>query len=81
MAFATPDEIVREWSEVTGLKATASRADGEAWKQGILPYVGSEKAAEELLQNMRLMAEFGYFGGEGLEGNEEVSFLFGTVFL
>lgn len=72
VTFATPEEIVREWSEVTGAQATAVRVEGEAWKQGILPYVGSEKAAEELLQNMRLMAEFGYFGGEGLEGNEEI---------
>ena len=34
VAYKTPEEIVAEWSEVTGAKATAVVADPEQWKAG-----------------------------------------------
>jgi hypothetical protein len=72
VAYATREEIVKEWSAVTGAKATAVMADDEKWKAGLRSFGMSEEAAEELLQNMQLMDRFGYYGGEGLEESQKV---------
>ncbi|OBT70310.1 hypothetical protein VE03_00286 [Pseudogymnoascus sp. 23342-1-I1] len=72
VAYVTPAEIAEEWSAVTGKKAEAVVADGTAWKAELTSYGLSEVAAEELYQNMRLMDEFGYYGGAPLEESQEI---------
>ncbi|KFY67739.1 hypothetical protein V496_01413 [Pseudogymnoascus sp. VKM F-4515 (FW-2607)] len=72
VAYVTPEEIASEWSAVTGKKAKAVVADGKAWKAELTGYGLSEVAAEELLQTMRLMGEFGYYGGAPLEESHKI---------
>ncbi|KFZ03241.1 hypothetical protein V502_11105, partial [Pseudogymnoascus sp. VKM F-4520 (FW-2644)] len=72
VAYVTPAEIASEWSAVTGQKAEAVVADGKAWKAQLTSYGMSEVAAEELYQNMRLMNEFGYYGGAPLEESHKI---------
>lgn len=74
VVYATPAEIASEWSAVTGAKAAAVVADPTGWKAQLVGHGMSEEAAEELYQNMRLMPEFGYFGGASLEESQKVSF-------
>lgn len=75
VAYKTAEEVAQEFSTVTGTTATATVADRAAWKAELTGFGLSELAAEELLQNMRLMDEFGYYGGEGLEDSQRVSFV------
>lgn len=75
VAYVTPAEIASEWSAVTGAKAAAVVADPNGWKAQLVGHGMSEEAAEELYQNMRLMPEFGYFGGAPLEESQKVSFV------
>lgn len=74
VAYVTPAEIASEWSAVTGAKAEAVVADVKAWKAQLVGYGMTEALAEEMYQNMRLMAEFGYYGGAPLEESHKVSF-------
>ncbi|OBT75595.1 hypothetical protein VF21_05854 [Pseudogymnoascus sp. 05NY08] len=72
VAYMTTAEIAAEWSAVTGKKAQAVVADPKAWKAQLVSYGLSEVAAEELYQNMRLMDEFGYYGGAPLEESQKI---------
>lgn len=69
----TPAEIASDWSAVTGKKAAAVVADVKPWKAQLVSYGLTEHLAEEMYENMRLMAEFGYFGGAPLEESQKVS--------
>jgi uncharacterized protein YbjT (DUF2867 family) len=74
--YYTVDQIVKEFKEVypeAGKNAAAVELP-EAVFKGILVQVGQpEEAAEELTQNMRLMNEFGYYGGADLNESQKVS--------
>lgn len=74
VAYATTAEIAKEWSAVTGKEAKAVVVDPKVWKAQLNSFGLSEEAAEELYQNMRLMDEFGYYGGAPLEESQKVSF-------
>ncbi|OJJ46841.1 hypothetical protein ASPZODRAFT_131733 [Penicilliopsis zonata CBS 506.65] len=68
-AYTTPIEIVqvlREESSGAGQDVVYSQLPHDVFK-GALGSLGMpEPVQEELLQNMRLMAEFGYYGGDSL---------------
>lgn len=73
--YYTPADIVREFKETfpeagatAGFLSTPHEAFLEAMKGIGLP----DFAAEELLENMRLMDEGGYFGGASLEGSKAI---------
>jgi uncharacterized protein YbjT (DUF2867 family) len=74
--YYTVAEIVKEFQEQypeAGKTAKAVELPHEVFK-GILAKAGTpEESAEELLQNMRLMNEFGYYGGADLKESHEVS--------
>jgi hypothetical protein len=74
--YYTVEEIVKEFKEQypeAGEHATAVQLPHAVFK-GILAAAGTpEESAEELLQNMRLMSEYGYYGGADLKESHEVS--------
>ncbi|KFX99597.1 hypothetical protein O988_03742 [Pseudogymnoascus sp. VKM F-3808] len=72
VAYVTPAEIASDWSAVTGKKAAAVVADVKPWKAQLVSYGLTEHLAEEMYENMRLMAEFGYFGGAPLEESQKI---------
>lgn len=71
-AYYTPAEIVDQFKELfpnTGKKTVFSQLPGDVFK-GIMASTGApEPVQEELLQNMRLMPEFGYYGGEKVDSS------------
>jgi hypothetical protein len=72
--YYTCDEIVELFKKTypeAGKTARYNELPHQAYKDGILAW-GNEHAAEELLQNMRLMNEYGYYGGEPLEESAEI---------
>jgi len=73
--YYTVEEIVKEFKEQypeAGKDATAVQLPHAVFK-GILAAAGTpEESAEELLQNMRLMSEYGYYGGADLKQSHEV---------
>ena len=75
-AYYTPTQILDQFKELfpnTGKKAAYSQLPGDVFK-GIMASTGApEVIQEEMLQNMRLMPEFGYYGGEKLEPSLAVS--------
>lgn len=74
--YYTIEEIVRQFQEVfpeAGKTAKAVQLPHQVFK-GILAMGGMpEESQEELLQNMRLMDEFGYYGGADLDESHSVS--------
>lgn len=77
-AYYTPREIVDQFKELfpnTGKKTAFSRLPDQVFK-GIIGSRGApEPVQEEMLQNMRLMPEFGYYGGDKLDSSLAVSLL------
>lgn len=71
-AYMFPAEIVAQWAEVKGVEAHAVQVDHAVYKGAMVSAGMQEKVAEELLQNMRLMEEFGYYGGAKLEESQKV---------
>lgn len=61
MDYYTAPQIIKEFTEVTGLKAEVVRVPGETFKSFI-----PAPMAEELLENMLLLEDPGYYGGESL---------------
>ena len=59
-----------------GKGAQAVEIGHDVFKAGLGKAGVGEAVQEELLQNFRLLSEFGYFGGEGLEESHKVC-LFG----
>lgn len=76
--YYTPTQIVETFKELfptVGKDATFKRLPDAAFK-GILAATGApEPIQEEMLQNMRLMPEFGYYGGDTLASSHAVSLL------
>ena len=76
-AYYTPAQIVQEFKQVfpSGAKdAGYNQLPGDVFK-GIMASTGApEIVQEEMLQNMRLMPEFGYYGGESLDSSLAVRF-------
>ena len=77
-ACYTPAQIVEEFKEVfpeNGKKTNFVQLPGDVFK-GILGGMGMpEPIQEAVLQNMRLLGEFGYFGGDKLEPSLAVGLL------
>ena len=75
--YYTPDQIVEQFKEVkpkAGHGATYAELPPEAFK-GFLAKTGMpEPVQEEMLQNMQLMPQFGYYGGASLKESQDVSF-------
>lgn len=73
--YYTVAEIVKEFQEQypeAGKTAKAVELPHDVFK-GVLAKAGtSEESAEELLQNMRLMSEYGYYGGADLKESHEI---------
>lgn len=73
--YYTIDEIVKEFKEQypeAGKTAKSAELPHDVFK-GIMMKTGApEKSAEELLQNMRLMNEFGYYFGASLDESHSV---------
>jgi hypothetical protein len=73
--YYTCDEIVGLFKSMfpeAGKTAKYIELSHEAFKGGIVQMGLGERAAEDLLQNMRLMNEFGYYGGDSLDESKEV---------
>lgn len=77
-AYYTPAQIVQEFKELfpsVGKDAGYSVLPGDVFK-GIMASTGApEVIQEEMLQNLRLMPEFGYYGGDSLDFSLGVSLL------
>ena len=75
-AYMSPKKLIEEFAEVypeTGKTAKALGLLHGVFK-GILGKTGmSEPIQEEMLQNTRLMNEFGYYGEEKLEASQVIS--------
>jgi len=73
--YYTVAEVVKEFQEQypeSGKTAKSVQLPHEVFK-GILAAAGTpEESAEELLQNMRLMDEFGYYGGADLKESHDI---------
>jgi len=73
--YETLEQIVAEFKEVfpeAGKDATAIEIPHQAFKDGLGHAGLPEKGQEELLQNMRLMNEYGYYGGASLKESHEI---------
>jgi hypothetical protein len=69
-------EIVKEFQEVypeAGKTAKAVELPHEVFKSALAKSGMPAEGAEELLQNMRLMNEYGYYGGAKLDESHSVS--------
>ena len=82
-AYMTPLEILDGFKELfpsTGKTAGFSQLPGDVFK-GIMASTGApEPVQEEMLQNMRLMPEFGYYGGDSLDSSLAVSLVNSLIF-
>jgi hypothetical protein len=75
--YYTLDEIVKEFRELypeAGKNAKAVQLPHEVFKGALAQSGMPEENQEELLQNMRLMNEFGYYGGAKLNESHSVGF-------
>lgn len=75
--YYTPEQIVEQFKEVkpnAGRGATYAELPPEVFK-GFLGKTGMpEPVQEEMLQNMQLMPQFGYYFGASLKETHDVSF-------
>ncbi|VUC28456.1 unnamed protein product [Clonostachys rosea] len=60
-SYYTPNELLKEFSEVMGVETAFQKIDDDTFKSFMTP-----KVAQELLENMLLLEEPGYFGGADL---------------
>ncbi|MCJ1357649.1 MAG: hypothetical protein MMC33_007645 [Icmadophila ericetorum] len=74
--YYSMDEIVATFKEVypeAGKNATAKQISHEEYKT-VLGYAGMPVSVhEEMLQNLRLMDEYGYWGGADLKWSQEIA--------
>lgn len=71
-AYQTPDEILADFKEVypeAGKTATFYELPHDKFLGAMKAQGMPDFAAEEMLENMRLMNEGGYYGGESLDGS------------
>ena len=76
-AYYTLADLVKEFKELypeAGKNAKNVELPHDVFKQIMVQSGRDEHAAEELLENMRLMPEFGYYGNKPLEESHEVTF-------
>ena len=69
-AYTTPAEILNAFKAQypeAGKDASYSELPHQVFKEIVGSTGAPEHIQEELLQNMRLLPEFGYYGGEALE--------------
>ncbi|KAI5899231.1 NmrA-domain-containing protein [Schizophyllum commune H4-8] len=66
-AYTTPIQIVDGFKKVFGKDAVYKRQTGDEYKATLAARGYPEAIQEELLQNMRLVYEFGYYGGDKLD--------------
>jgi hypothetical protein len=74
--YYTVDQIAEQFKEQypeAGKTAKTVELPHAVFK-GIMAKAGRGEVAEELLQNMRLMSEFGYYGGDDLKESHSVSY-------
>lgn len=74
--YYTPEQIVDEFKAVypeAGKGAKFSRLPDAVFKGIIAKRGAPDVVQQEMLENMRLMPEFGYYGGESLEFSHSVS--------
>ena len=76
-AYQTLDEVVAEFKEIypeAGKTAKYVQLPHDVYKSNLINYAQfDEVSAEDLLQNMRLLSEFGYYGKEPLDESHSVS--------
>ncbi|KFY13102.1 hypothetical protein V492_03479 [Pseudogymnoascus sp. VKM F-4246] len=72
VAYVTPAEIASDFTAVTGAKAEAVKSEVKDFKAELVSFGMTEYLAEEMYQNMRLMDEFGYYGGAPLEKSHKI---------
>ena len=78
-AYYSVAEIVKEFQEVfpeAGKSAKAVELPHAVFKGALAKSGLPEEGQEELLQNMRLMNEFGYYGGAKLDESHSVRICF-----
>lgn len=74
--YYTVDQIVQQFKEQypeSGKNAKVVELPHAVFKDFMVKSGQSENVAEEMLQNMRLMDEFGYYGGADLKESHSVS--------
>lgn len=74
--YYTVDQIVEQFKELypeAGKEAKAVELPHGVFKNILIGAGQAEENAEELLQNMRLMNEWGYYGGADLKESHSVS--------
>lgn len=74
--YNTPEQLVRGFQEVfpnAGKGAKFERMPDDVFKSVMGQSGMPELVQEEMLQNMRLMKEFGYYGGASLDFSHSVS--------
>jgi uncharacterized protein YbjT (DUF2867 family) len=74
--YYTVDQIAEQFKEQypeAGRTAKTVELPHTVFK-GIMAKAGRGEVAEEMLQNMRLMSEFGYYGGDDLKESHSVSY-------
>jgi hypothetical protein len=73
--YYTIDKLVKEFKETypeAGKTAKSAELPPEVFKSNIMKTGAPEESAEELLQNMRLLHEFGYYFGASLDESHAV---------
>ena len=74
-AYYTCDEVVTTFKEVfpeAGKGAKAIEIPHDAFKKGMAATGAPDFVQEEMLQNMRMMPEYGYYGGAKLDESHSV---------
>ena len=75
-AYYTPAQLVEEFKELfpsDAKDAGYTQLSHDEFKGGMASTGAPEFVQEEMLQNMRLLPEFGYYGGDTLDFSLEVS--------
>lgn len=66
-AYISPNQLMAEWSEVTGKEGKYVQVDAEVFKSFLPPPV-----AQELLENMLLLENPGYYAGQDLQPSHDL---------
>ena len=75
-AYTTPLQMVGAFDRVyrgSGARAVYKRLSGDEFKAVLAAHGYPEASREDLLQNMRLVYEYGYYGGDKLDWSVSVS--------
>lgn len=72
-AYYNLSELADTFTKVTGKKAVHLEVTGEQFMEPMIKMGMPQFAAEELLQNMQFMTDYGYYGKESLDWSNSVS--------